>query len=141
VVSISTVLLDPASVLVAVSTPQSGGVDMFVGTVRDHSGGRRVKGIEYTAYVPMAEKLMAEIERDVRRQWSIENIILMHRIGVLSVGEVAVVTAVAAAHRKEAFEACRYAIDRIKSIVPIWKRELYEDQLASILPRGGHHSS
>lgn len=140
-VSIRTTPLDPASVLAAVSTLQSGGIDIFVGTVRDHSAGRVVKGIEYTAYVPMAEKLMADIEHDVRNQWSVDNIVLMHRIGLLRVGEVAVVTAVAAAHRKEAFEACRYAIDRIKSIVPIWKREIYEDQFASATSQPGHHAS
>jgi molybdopterin synthase catalytic subunit len=140
VVSICTTPLDPASVLAAVSTSRSGGIDMFVGSVRDHSEGRTVKGIEYTAYVPMAERLMAEIEQEVRNQWSVENIILVHRIGLLGVGEVAVVTAVAAAHRNEAFAACRYAIDRIKSIVPIWKQEIYEDQFASATPQQGHHS-
>lgn len=140
-VSICTTPLDPAGVLAAVSTAQSGGIDMFVGTVRDYSAGRSVKGIEYTAYIPMAESLMAEIEREVRNQWNVDNIVLVHRIGLLRVGEVAVVSAVAAAHRNEAFAACRYAIDRIKSIVPIWKREMYEDQFASATLQPGQHAS
>ncbi len=119
-----------------VCTPESGGIDVFVGTVRNSSGGKSVQSVEYTAYLPMAEKQMALIEQEVRRQWDVHEVALVHRIGVLEVGEVAVVTAVSATHRKEAFEACRYAIDRIKSIVPIWKKEIAGD--GKILAEGQH---
>lgn len=110
-----------------VCTPESGGIDIFVGTVRNHSNGSSVQSIEYTAYLPMAEKQMTLIEQEIRKQWDVHEVVLVHRIGVLEVGDVAVVTAVSATHRKEAFEACRYAIDRIKSIVPIWKKEITRD--------------
>jgi molybdopterin synthase catalytic subunit len=110
-----------------IASPASGGVDVFMGMVRNHSHGRRVKALEYTAYVPMAEKKMAEIEDEVREKWAVHNVLFVHRIGKLQVGEIAVVTAVAAAHRAEAFDACRYAIDRIKAEVPIWKKEIFEE--------------
>lgn len=85
----------------------------------------------------MAEKLMAEIEQEIRGKWIVDAVALVHRIGMLNVGDVAVVTAVSAPHRKEAFEACRYAIDAIKSVVPIWKRELFEEGLAWVV---GQHA-
>ena len=110
-----------------ISTPESGGVDVFVGTVRDHSEGKRVHKLEYTAYVPMAEKLMAQIEGEIQEKWPVHRVVIEHRIGTLQVGDVAVVTAISSAHRDAAFEACRYAIDRVKSIVPIWKKEYSED--------------
>jgi molybdopterin synthase catalytic subunit len=81
----------------------------------------------------MAEKLMDSIEAEIRSKWIVDEVALVHRIGLLRVGEIAVVTAVSAPHRKEAFEACRYAIDRVKSIVPIWKREEFEDGLAWVV--------
>jgi molybdopterin synthase catalytic subunit len=114
-------------IFAAVQTLHSGGIDIFIGTVRNRSHGRHVKALEYSAYVPMGEKLMAEIEADMRTQWPLHNVVLVHRIGMLDLGEIAVVTAVSAAHRKEAFEACRYAIDRIKADVPIWKKEHFEE--------------
>ncbi len=126
-VSITTQPIDVNAIYNAVRSVHSGGIDIFVGTVRDRSHGRRVKALDYSAYVPMAEKLMMEIEDAMRKQWPLHNVVLVHRIGTLALGDVAVVTAVAAAHRKEAFEACRYAIDRIKADVPIWKKEHFEE--------------
>jgi molybdopterin synthase catalytic subunit len=126
-VSVTTQPIDVASIYAAVQSVHAGGIDIFIGTVRDRSHGRRVKALEYSAYVPMAEKLMAQIEDEMRKQWPLHAVVLTHRIGTLALGEVAVVTAVAAAHRKEAFEACRYAIDRIKADVPIWKKEHFEE--------------
>ena len=120
-------------IMQAVSTPRAGGIDVFVGTVRDHSQGKRVRHLEYSAYVPMAEKIMLQIENEIREKWIVQEISLVHRIGILQVGDIAVVTAVSAPHRKEAFEACRYAIYRIKSIVPIWKREYFEEGLAWVV--------
>jgi molybdopterin synthase catalytic subunit len=125
--------IDPGRIFADVSTPQSGGIGIFVGTVRNHSGGKRVSQLEYSAYVPMAEKLMAGIEEEMRHKWVLHQIALVHRIGLLNVGDVAVVTAASSAHRNEAFEACRYSIDRIKSVVPIWKKEFYEGGLAWVV--------
>ena len=116
-----------------IATPRSGGIDLFVGTVRNHSHGKRVRQLEYSAYVPMAEKIMGEIEQELARKWTIDKVVLVHRIGVLQIGDVAVVTAVSAAHRAAAFEACRYAIDRVKAIVPIWKKEYFEEGSAWIV--------
>jgi molybdopterin synthase catalytic subunit len=81
----------------------------------------------------MAEKLMAEIEKEIRGKWIVEGVALVHRIGMLKIGDVAVVTAVSAAHRNEAFEACRHAIDRVKAIVPIWKKEHFEEGLVWVV--------
>jgi molybdopterin synthase catalytic subunit len=130
VIAISRTPIDVERIISTISTPRSGGIDIFVGTVRNHSEGKRVRQLEYTAYVPMAEKQMTAIEKEIRGKWIIEEVALVHRIGMLKIGDVAVVTAVSAAHRAEAFEACRYAIDRVKAIVPIWKKEHSEEGLA-----------
>jgi molybdopterin synthase catalytic subunit len=112
------------SLLREILTPGTGGIDVFVGTVRDNNEGKRVEAIEYTAYVPMAENLMRRIEEEIRGRWRVCDVRLLHRIGLLRVGETSVLTAVSAPHRAEAFEACRHAIERIKADVPIWKKEL-----------------
>ncbi|MBI5472780.1 MAG: molybdenum cofactor biosynthesis protein MoaE [Ignavibacteriae bacterium] len=119
--------IDVQAILASVHTLHSGAVDCFIGTIRNKSHGRQVKALEYTSYVAMAEKLMAEIETEMHQKWILHNIALVHRIGLLQVGDIAVVTAVSSAHRAEAFEACRYAIDRIKAVVPIWKKEIFEE--------------
>ncbi|MER3523402.1 MAG: molybdenum cofactor biosynthesis protein MoaE [Ignavibacteria bacterium] len=126
-VSITTDPIDVASIYQAVQSVHAGGIVLFAGTVRNRSQGRRVNALEYSAYIPMAEKLMAAIEEQMRAQWPLHHVVLVHRVGMLALGEVAIVTAVAAAHRKEAFEACRFGIDRIKAEVPIWKKEHFED--------------
>ena len=120
--------IEPGEILNGVRTPASGGIDVFIGIVRNHSEGKGVEGLEYSAYVPMAEKLMGEIEAEIRARWPVHNVILVHRIGSLKVGDVAVVTAVSSVHRREAFEACRHAIERIKADVPIWKKEMWAMQ-------------
>lgn len=122
-IAVITTPIDVAKVYEDIRTPESGGIDIFVGTVRNHSNGKNIQALEYTSYVSMAEKQMALIEQEIREQWDVHEVILIHRIGMLVVGDVAVVTAVSASHRKDAFEACRHTIDRIKSIVPIWKKE------------------
>ena len=123
-VAITTGAIDPAEVMREIATPGTGGIDLFVGTVRDNNEGKAVASIEYTAYVPMAEELLRRIEAEIRERWPVENVVLLHRIGLLAVGEVSVLTAVAAPHRAAAFEACRHAIERIKADVPIWKKEI-----------------
>ncbi len=118
--------IDMSAVLKELPDALSGGTAIFIGTVRNHSHGKAVRLLEYTAYVPMAEKLMKEIEEEIRTRWEVQHIVMVHRLGILAIGEIAVVTAVSCAHRKEAFEACRYAIDRVKEVVPIWKREEWD---------------
>jgi molybdopterin synthase catalytic subunit len=96
--------------------------------VRNNNAGRAVVALEYEAHGPMAEAKMKEIGEAVHRQWpGVRQVAMVHRIGRLRIGEASVVIAVSAAHRHEAFEACRFAIDRLKETVPIWKREIFED--------------
>ena len=112
-----------ADVVTAVSAPQVGGIDVFVGAVRDHNDGRAVTRLEYHAYVSMAEKEMQRIADEIARELPGVRLAALHRIGSLAVGDLAVVCAAGAVHRGEAFTACRALIDRIKHRVPIWKRE------------------
>lgn len=115
--------LSVAEATAAVSGPEIGGVDLFVGLVRDHNAGRAVTRLEYHAYVSMAEKEMARIAAEIAREIPGIRLAALHRIGALGVGELAVVCAAGAVHRGEAFAACRALIDRIKHRVPVWKRE------------------
>ncbi len=109
--------------LAAVRSPGCGGIVTFIGVVRDHSRGQSIEHLEYEAYEPMAEAEMQRIAGEVRARWPGARIALTHRVGRLEIGEAAVMIAVAAPHRAEAFEACRYAIDTLKQSVPIWKKE------------------
>lgn len=105
----------------------NGAVVTFCGVVRDNSGGKRTDYLVYDAYEEMAERKMAEIGAEVGRRWSIGDIAMVHRVGRLEIGEISVLIAVSSPHRPQAFEACRYAIDRLKEVVPIWKKEVGED--------------
>jgi len=104
----------------------NGAVVTFLGVVRDFSRGHNVVYLEYEAYREMAIRKMQQIADEVREKWSIDDIAIVHRVGHLEVGERAVAIAVGAPHRGVAFEACEYAIDRLKEIVPIWKKEVGE---------------
>jgi molybdopterin synthase catalytic subunit len=104
-----------------------GAVVTFEGVVRNNSGGRATKFLEYEAYEPMALAKMREIAAEVAGRFSIDRIGMTHRLGHLDIGEASIVIVVTSAHRKPAFEACHYAIDRLKKIVPIWKKEFFED--------------
>jgi molybdopterin synthase catalytic subunit len=119
--------LDPRGVERQVADPAAGAVVTFTGSVRDHARGRAVVALDYEAYAPAAEKMLARIGDEIAERWGLERVAIVHRVGRLSVGEASVVIAVAAPHRDEAFAACRHAIERIKQIVPIWKREHYAD--------------
>jgi molybdopterin synthase catalytic subunit len=107
----------------AVRSPHCGAVVLFLGTVRDLTGEQVTAFLDYEAYPPMAEKKLAEIEAEVRRRWPVGEIVMVHRLGRLEVGEVSVAVAVSCPHRVEAFEAARFAIDMLKELVPIWKKE------------------
>ncbi len=104
-----------------------GAVVDFSGVVRDHSGDKKTDYLVYEAYEEMAERKMAEIGIEVKERWQIEDIAILHRIGRLEIGEISVLIAVASPHRVEAFAACQYAINRLKEVVPIWKKEVGED--------------
>ena len=111
----------------AAEGPDAGAVVLFLGTVRNNTGGRPVKCLEYEAYPLMAEKKMAEIAQEISDKWGLDRVAMVHRVGKLEIGEVSVAVAVASPHRKDGFEACQYAMDRLKQIVPIWKREVWAD--------------
>jgi molybdopterin synthase catalytic subunit len=111
----------------AVRRPGNGAVVTFEGTTRDNTGGRRVLRLEYEAHVPMAEKVLAHVLNETAVRFGLDDIAVRHRIGMLEIGEVSLVVAVAAPHRMEAFLAAQYAVDRIKHVVPVWKREFFED--------------
>jgi molybdopterin synthase catalytic subunit len=119
--------IDIDETLLSVKSPEAGAIDIFIGTTRNHSDGKEVLALEYEAYEPMALRLMEGIVAEVRRRWSIIRIAIVHRVGKVEIGEASVIIAVSAAHRQEAFEACRYAIDALKRDVPIWKREVFKD--------------
>jgi molybdopterin synthase catalytic subunit len=108
----------------SVRRPGCGAVCLFLGTVRDLTGDDVTAFLEYEAYPPMAEKKLAEIEAEVRRRWPVGDVALVHRLGKLGVGEISVAVAVSSPHRAEAFEAGRFAIDTLKQVVPIWKKDV-----------------
>ncbi len=107
--------------------PNHGAVVTFAGTVRDNTDGRRTLRLEYEAYAEMAEAKMREVGAEIRERWGIEDVAMIHRVGTLEIGEISILISVASPHRKNAFEACSYAIDRVKQIVPVWKKEIWAD--------------
>lgn len=114
-------------VLARVRRADCGAVMLFLGTVRDHSRGRGVLRLEYDAYESMAARELARVERELLERWPVRSAAIVHRLGPMEVGEVSVAIALSTAHRKDAFQACQYAIDRIKQVVPIWKTETTQD--------------
>lgn len=119
--------LNTEEILSLVTAPGLGGVNVFVGAVRDQTKGKKVMRLEYEAYIPMALSEMNKIAGQVKQKWPSASIAIHHRVGTLAVGEAAVVIAVATPHRDDAFSACKYAIDTLKQTVPIWKKEVFED--------------
>jgi molybdopterin synthase catalytic subunit len=120
---------DPISaddVIARLADPAVGAIATFVGVVRGETDGRKTLHLEYEAYPEMAKATLAQIGDEVRERWpSIREVAIVHRVGQLEIGEVVTVIAVSAAHRPEVFEALRYAIDRLKEIAPIWKKEVW----------------
>ncbi|HEX5272077.1 MAG TPA: molybdenum cofactor biosynthesis protein MoaE [Gemmataceae bacterium] len=119
--------IDHAALTEAVRRADCGAVVTFLGTVRDLTDGKVTVALDYEAYPGMAEAKMAEIERDTRQRWPVGEMLMVHRTGHLTVGEVSVAVAVSCPHRAQAFEACHHAIDRLKELVPIWKKENWAD--------------
>jgi len=119
--------IDVAVLLAAVEGPGEGGVVLFVGRVRDQARGRAVRRLDYEAYPAMAQSELEALAREAQAQRGATRVALVHRVGRLEVGEIAVAIAVASPHRAQAFEACRWLIDALKQRVPIWKKEWYAD--------------
>ncbi|OKL35743.1 molybdenum cofactor biosynthesis protein MoaE [Domibacillus mangrovi] len=119
--------LEPARYMEYVTHSEAGAVTLFAGTVREWTNGKRTMYLEYEAYVPMAEKKLAEIGVEIKQKWPGSRVAIVHRIGALSISDIAVVIAVSSPHRKAAYEANEYAIEQIKKVVPIWKKEMWED--------------
>jgi MoaE-MoaD fusion protein len=111
----------------SLEAPEDGAVVTFEGIVRNHSGGRKTLYLEYEAYTPMAIRRMEEIGAEAKEKFAIDSVGIIHRTGRLEIGETSVAIVVTAAHRRPAFEACHYLIDRLKQVVPVWKKEYFED--------------
>jgi molybdopterin synthase catalytic subunit len=115
-------------VVARLADPANGAVATFVGVVRGTTDGRETLYLEYEAYPEMAEKTLTQVGQEIQARWpEIRQVAIVHRTGRLEIGETAVVIALSAAHRRQVFDALRYAIDRIKEIVPIWKKEVWAD--------------
>jgi molybdopterin converting factor subunit 1 len=119
--------LDPAPLVAHVSAPNVGAIVTFAGTARDHFGERATARLEYEAYVEMAEQVLADIATDAIARFGLVNVAIHHRIGILEIGDTAVLVVVASAHRGPALEATGWIMERIKEIAPIWKKEHWAD--------------
>lgn len=120
-------ILDARKLARQVASDKDGAVVTFAGIVRGTNQGKKVLFLEYEAYPAMALKMMGRIEDEIRETWGLSGVAIQHRVGRLNVGETSVLVVVAAPHRDDGFAACQYAIDRLKRIVPIWKKEIFED--------------
>jgi molybdopterin synthase catalytic subunit len=109
-----------------VTDPSAGAIATFIGTTRNNNEGRKVIALDYDAYPEMAEKELSRIGDDAKKNWRIERMAIVHRVGPVAITEASVMIAVSAAHRDDAFQACRFAIEEIKKTVPIWKKEVFE---------------
>jgi molybdopterin synthase catalytic subunit len=118
--------IDATRLVETVAASDRGGIATFIGLVRDHQDARRVLRLEYSAYEPMAEAEAGRIVAEAEQRWPVR-VALLHRVGSLAIGDVAVAIAAASAHRAPAFDACRYVIEAVKRRVPIWKKEFYAD--------------
>lgn len=126
-VKISPSTLDVNACIDWVKTPRSGGIDVFIGTVRNATKGKAVMRLGFEAYESMALKEMQKIANDAMTKWPLQRVLIHHRTGVLQIGEIPVIIAVSSPHRDATFDACRYIIDTLKQTVPIFKKEVFED--------------
>lgn len=123
---VTSAALDPGAVAASVARDGDGAVATFVGLVRDHNAGRRVRWLDYEAFVPLAVKVFEQIGSEAAARWPGAQLAIHHRTGRVAIGEASVAIAAASPHRADAFAACRYAIERVKQIAPIWKHEHFE---------------
>jgi molybdopterin synthase catalytic subunit len=126
-IQIANQAIDIQACIDAAQSERAGAVDVFIGTVRNHNKAKKVVRLEFETYDTMAVKKMEELANQAREKWDIEKIVMVHRSGVLAIGDVAVVIAVSTPHRAASFEACQWLIDTLKQVVPIWKKEIYEN--------------
>ncbi|QMV43701.1 molybdenum cofactor biosynthesis protein MoaE [Cohnella cholangitidis] len=119
--------IDVNSILAKVYHPDHGAAIAFVGTTREWTAGQRTVTLEYEAYIPMAESALAQIGEEISARWPGTLCAISHRIGTVGIGQISVVIAISSSHRAASYEASRYAIERLKQKVPIWKKEIYED--------------
>ena len=134
--------IDVGALILEAQRPDCGAVATFVGTTRvDESGGASVEYLEYEAYRPMADRKLEEIGAEIRERWEVGHVAIVHRLGRVAPGEASVAIVVATPRRGPAFEASRYAIERIKEIVPIWKREVWSDGYVWVGSQIGTRSS
>ena len=126
-ISITEQTIDYTALTERVRSNQCGAVVLFMGTVREMTAGRQTVALDYEAYPEMAQQTMQQLITEAREQWTVHAIAIEHRVGRLELGEISVAIAVSSPHRKEAFEAGRFLIDRLKEIVPIWKKENWSD--------------
>jgi molybdopterin synthase catalytic subunit len=127
VIAITETTIDTHAVEAAVSRPEAGAILTFSGATRDNFGGRPVTGLSYEVYEPMAISVMTQIAEEAAVRWPGARVAMVHRIGVLTIGEVSVVISVSTPHRADCYAASRFAIDALKERVPIWKKEHYAD--------------
>ncbi len=126
-IEITAAPIDHTAITERVRSPLAGAVCTFLGTVRELTGNRRTRSLTYEAYSEMAQKKLAELETEAHRRWPVIELALVHRVGDLDLGEISVVVTVSCPHRDQAFEACRWLIDTLKEVVPIWKKEVWAD--------------
>ena len=131
-IEITTEPLAPETFLRHVHRDDSGAVALFLGVVRDNSMGRRVLYLEYDAYPEMAERKLRQLAEEAVARWPITDVAIAHRTGRLEIGETSLLVAVSSPHRHDAFAACHHIVNRIKEVVPIWKKEVWEDGEARI---------
>lgn len=126
-ITITELPIDVPAITKFAESSDAGALTIFLGTVRSKTGSKKVVRLEYEAYEPMAIKEMELIVSTAQKQWPITKVAITHRVGVLSIGDVAVAIAVSTPHRKASFEACQFIIDSLKQTVPIWKKEIFEE--------------
>ncbi len=126
-IEISSQPINITAVIDAATSENAGAIDVFIGTVRNNSLAKNVVKLEYETYDAMAIKKMNELISEAKTMWPIEKVAIVHRKGVLQIGDIAVVIAVSTPHRAESFAACQWIIDNLKKVVPIWKKEFYDD--------------
>ncbi len=136
-ISITSDLIDHAAVTDLVRSNQAGAVCSFLGTVREMTGDRQTVALEYETYLSMAEKTLANLATEAHSRWPIERLAIVHRVGKLDLGAISVVVAVSCPHRDQAFDACRWLIDTLKLVVPIWKKEAWVDGTEEWVHPGG----